>query len=39
MFSSCLSLSNNIKEVDNQLTAYSISNDARVFILETLKQI
>jgi len=37
MFSSGLSLRNNIKEVDNQLTAYSINNNARVVILETFK--
>ena len=28
MFSSGLSLRNNIKEIDNELTAYTISNDA-----------
>ena len=37
MFSSGLSLRNNIKEIDNELTAYTISNDARVVILETFK--
>ena len=37
MFSSGLSLRNNIKEVDIQLTAYSISNNARVVVLETFK--
>ena len=37
MFSSGLSLRNNIKEVDYQLTAYSINNNARVVILETFK--
>ena len=37
MFSSGLSLRNNIKEVDNQLTAYSINNNARVVILENFK--
>ena len=37
MFSSGLSLRNNIKEVDIQLTAYSINNNARVVILETFK--
>ena len=39
MFSSGLSLRNNIKEIDNQLTAYSINNNARVVILETFKEI
>ena len=37
MFSSGLSLRNNIKEVFNQLTAYTINNNARVVILETFK--
>ena len=37
MFLSRLSLRNNIKEIDNELTAYTISNDARVVILETFK--
>ena len=39
MFSSGLSLRNNIKEIDNELTAYTISNDARIVILDTKKQI
>ena len=38
MFLSGLSLRNNIKEIDNELTAYTISNDARVVILETFKK-
>ena len=37
MFSSGLSLRNNIKEIDNELSAYTISNDARVVILESFK--
>ena len=37
MFSSGLSLRNNIKEIDNELTAYTISNDSRVVILKTFK--
>ena len=37
MFSSGLGLRNNIKEIDNQLTAYSINNNARVVILEAFK--
>ena len=32
MFSSVLSLRNNIKEIDNELTAYTFSKDARVVI-------
>ena len=37
MLSSGLSLRNNIKEIDNELTAYTISNNARVVVLETFK--
>ena len=37
MFSSGLSLRNNIKEIDNELTANTISNDARVVIFKIFK--
>jgi hypothetical protein len=37
MFLAGLSLRNYIKEIDNELTAYTISNDAQVVILETFK--
>jgi hypothetical protein len=37
MFSSGLSLRNNIKKIDIELAADTISNDARVVILETFK--
>jgi hypothetical protein len=37
MFSSSLSLRQNIKEVDTELSNYKVSNDGRVDVLETFK--
>ena len=37
MFLSGLSLRNNTKEIDNELTAYTISNDSRIVIFENFK--